>query len=106
MADSDSYASGNWLVAEGKEDEFVSRWIEFQEWTRDNAAGFRGANLLRSHKEPRRFVSVAHWDDDAAQARWRSTPGFLDKLSACREVCEDAQTGRFRRVASMSATRP
>jgi heme-degrading monooxygenase HmoA len=101
MAASDSFASGNWLVSEGSEDEFVSRWTEFVEWTRDNADGFREANLLRSAKEPRRFVSVTHWDDDSAQARWRSQPGFLEKLSACREVCDDAQTGRFRRVASI-----
>jgi heme-degrading monooxygenase HmoA len=101
MADSDSFASGSWHVSEGKEDAFVTRWLEFIEWTRDNADGFRGANLLRSVKDPRRFVSVAHWDDEAAQARWRSTPGFLDKLGACRELCDDAQTGRFRRVASV-----
>jgi heme-degrading monooxygenase HmoA len=101
MADSDSFASGLWVVSEGREDEFVSRWIDFVEWTRDNADGFREANLLRSGRDPRRFVSVAHWDDDAAQARWRSTPGFLDKLGACRELCDDAQTGRFRRVASV-----
>jgi heme-degrading monooxygenase HmoA len=100
MAASDSFASGLWFVSEGKEEEFVSRWIDFIEWTRDNADGFREANLLRSAKDPQRFVSVAHWDDDSAQARWRSTPGFLDKLGACRELCDDAQTGSFRRVAS------
>jgi heme-degrading monooxygenase HmoA len=104
MAASDSFASGNWIVPEGNEDEFVSRWIEFAEWTRDNAAGFRDANLLRSAKDPRRFVSVAHWDDDSAQAHWRSLPGFLERLAACREMCDDAQTGRFQRVASVAAT--
>jgi heme-degrading monooxygenase HmoA len=105
MVASDSFASGNWLVSEGKEDEFVSRWTDFIEWTRANADGFRRANLLRSAKEPRRFVSVAEWDDEDAQARWRSLPGFLDHLGACRELCDDAQTGRFRRVASVGATR-
>jgi len=102
MTASDSFASGNWIVVDGKEDEFVSRWKDFIEWTRDNAEGFRGADLLRSGKDPRRFVSVARWDDDDAQKRWRSTPGFLEKLGACRELCDEAQTGRFRRVASIS----
>jgi heme-degrading monooxygenase HmoA len=101
MAASDSFASGTWFVSEGNEDEFVARWIEFAQWTRDNADGFRGANLFRSGKDSRRFLSVAHWDDDSAQAVWRALPGFLEKLGACRELCDDAQTGRFRRVASV-----
>jgi heme-degrading monooxygenase HmoA len=105
MAASDSFASGTWFVREGREDEFVARWTEFAQWTRDNAEGFREANLLRSAKDPRRFLSVAHWDDDSAQARWRSLPGFLEKLGACRELCDDAQTGRFWRVASVAGRR-
>jgi 3-hydroxy-9,10-secoandrosta-1,3,5(10)-triene-9,17-dione monooxygenase reductase component len=31
----------------------------------------------------------------------RSLPGFLDKLGACLELCDDAQTGRFRRMVSI-----
>jgi heme-degrading monooxygenase HmoA len=101
MAASDSFASGNWLVREGLEDEFVSRWTDFLEWTRDNAEGFREASLLRSVQEPRRFVSFSEWDDDDAQAGWRSLPGFLDKLGACLDVCDDSETGRARRVVSV-----
>ena len=36
MADGVSYASGNWLVTSGSEDEFVSRWTDFLQWTRED----------------------------------------------------------------------
>jgi heme-degrading monooxygenase HmoA len=101
MADGASYASGNWLVKEGSEDDFLSRWTEFLEWTRDNASGFREANLLRDGGDPRHFVSFAQWDDDASQEGWRALPEFPGKLGACRELCEDFKGGAFTRVVSV-----
>jgi heme-degrading monooxygenase HmoA len=101
MADGDSYASANWLVAEGNEGEFEARWIEFLEWTRDNAQGFRGAELIRSERDPRRFVSFSRWDDESDQRAWRWIPEFVARFGACKDLCEETQGGTFRRVASV-----
>jgi heme-degrading monooxygenase HmoA len=101
MAEGDSYASGNWVVKEGNEDEFVSRWTDFLEWTRDTAHGFQDANLLRDGGDPRHFVSFARWEDDAAQEAWKASPDFPEKLGACRELCDDFRGGAFTRAVSV-----
>jgi heme-degrading monooxygenase HmoA len=101
MADGDSYASGNWLVKEGNEDDFVSKWNEFLQWTRDNADGFGNATLIRDADNPRHFVSFSDWADDQAKQGWQSSDGFSEKMGACRELCEDFQAFNFNRVASV-----
>jgi heme-degrading monooxygenase HmoA len=101
MAESDSYASGDWRVRDGSEDDFVARWTEFLEWTRDNADGLLEATLIRHRAEPYRFVSFARWADDASQDAWRELPEFPQKFGACRELCEDVKAGAFTRVVSI-----
>ena len=101
MSQADSYASGNWVVKEGNEDEFISRWIEFLEWTRDNAEGFGGATLIRDQEDPKHFISFAPWDSPEAQAGWRALPGFVEKFGACRELCEEVRGAPYVRVASI-----
>jgi|SRR5215211_2487104 len=101
MTEPASYASGNWRVSEGNEDQFVARWTEFLEWTRDSAKGFEEANLIRDAAHPLHFVSIARWADDASQQAWRELPEFGEKLGACRELCDDFQGGSFRRVVAV-----
>jgi heme-degrading monooxygenase HmoA len=101
MADAVSYVSGNWLVTKGSEDEFVSRWTQFLQWTLDNVAGFQEATLLRDADDSRHFVSFARWDDGGSRDAWRSSDGFAEKFGACRELCDDFQGGPFTRVASV-----
>jgi heme-degrading monooxygenase HmoA len=99
----DSYASGNWMVKEGNEDEFLARWNEFLEWTRDNADGFGHANLIRDVSNPRHFLSFAEWADAESRSAWREMDGFAQRFGACRELCDDVQAGVFDRVAAVSA---
>ena len=101
MADGVSYASGNWLVTSGSEDEFVSRWTDFLQWTRANIAGFQDANLVRDVVDSRHFVSFARFDDDASQGAWRSADEWAQKMGACRELCDDFQGGQFTPAASV-----
>jgi heme-degrading monooxygenase HmoA len=102
MEDADTYAMGNWSVKEGKEDEFLSRWREFLEWTRGNAAGFQQAFLLRNQDEPRHFRSYSTWDDPTSQQQWRTLPEFEQKLGACRALCDDFESGAYKRVLTIS----
>jgi heme-degrading monooxygenase HmoA len=53
------WASGQWQVRKGKEDEFVQRWTAWLTWTSENIPGFRSARLLRSDEDPLQYVSVS-----------------------------------------------
>jgi heme-degrading monooxygenase HmoA len=95
------WASGNWTVQEGKEDEFVERWKDWLGWSSENIAGFVSATLIRDTENPRHFVSFSDWTDDQAKQGWQSLDEFSEKMGACRELCEDFQKFDFTRVASV-----
>jgi heme-degrading monooxygenase HmoA len=86
------YTSGNWVVQEGQEEEFIRRWTEFTQWAQDNAAGAQGFILLRNMAEPRQFVSFGAWGDSDAVTAWRGSSEFAQYLGRCRELCEDFRT--------------
>ena len=83
------WASGSWQITPGKEEEFVQRWTEFLSWTRENREGFNQARLLKDHKDPQHFVSVAEWESPEARAGWQNDPGFPERMGACRALCTD-----------------
>jgi heme-degrading monooxygenase HmoA len=97
----DTYASGNWTVMEGREVEFVARWTEWLEWTRDSITGLMRATLLRDDQNPRHFVSIGEWSDAASRATWQADPGFAERLGAVQALCDDATTANFERAASV-----
>jgi len=65
------YASGNWTVKAGNEDEFVARWIAFLSESTKTAEGFGTARLLRDSDDPRHFLSFSEWTDAGALRRLR-----------------------------------
>jgi heme-degrading monooxygenase HmoA len=91
----DVYSSGNWLVKQGEEGEFVRRWRDFLEYARDNAQGFKSATLMRFADEPRRFVSVGVWESEKARADWKTLAEFSQKLGAARSLCDEFVGGDY-----------
>jgi heme-degrading monooxygenase HmoA len=83
------YVSGNWMVKEGSEDEFILRWTEFTGWSQANMAGAQGFTLLRQVDDPRHFVSFGSWQTREQVDAWRSNEGFQQRLARCRELCDD-----------------
>src|SRR5262245_43121249 len=83
------FASGDWVVAEGKQDEFLQRWTEFLQWTKAEAPGFIEAQLLRDAQDPRHFVSLSEWSDDAGRTSWRTHDDFRSHLEAARSLCDE-----------------
>jgi quinol monooxygenase YgiN len=83
------YTSGNWMVMEGKEDEFVRTWTEFTEWSLANAPGAETFLLIRDATNPGRFISFGAWEDAGNVAAWRDRPEFQQRLGACRALCDD-----------------
>ena len=97
----DPYASGNWRVKEGSEQEFIGRW---QAWLSTSTAavkGFGSARLLQDTGDPRHFVSFSAWEDPGSRDLWKTSPEFADGLASCRELCEDVRLADYSEVASI-----
>jgi heme-degrading monooxygenase HmoA len=84
-----AFASGRWLVTEGKEEEFLQRWTEFLRWSKAEASGFIEAHLLRDSESPRSFISLSEWTDAAARQGWKEQPAFRTHLDAARGLCDE-----------------
>src|SRR5918999_218938 len=97
----DHFASGNWQVSKGKEGEFVERWTEFLGWARETQPSQVSASLIRDDNDSSHFVSFAEWSDSAGRSAWRQDPGFAERLSACRSLCEDFYGGDYDRVVAI-----
>jgi heme-degrading monooxygenase HmoA len=95
------YASGNWLVKEGSEREFVARWRDWLTASTRDVPGFGSARLLQDRSDPRHFVSVSEWADPDSRDAWKSSPAFAEGLASCRFLCEDFQGGDFSKVVAV-----
>jgi heme-degrading monooxygenase HmoA len=95
------FASGNWQVTKGKENEFVDRWTEFLQWTRETQPELVSVRLVRRTEDPSHFVSFADWESAAARTSWKETSGFQDHLMACRSLCDQFDGGDYDRVVEL-----
>jgi heme-degrading monooxygenase HmoA len=82
------YSSGEWLVREGSEEDFVERWTTLIEWSLNNASGAESFVLVRSTEDSRRFLSLGAWENQEEQESWRGMPRMQELLSQGRELCE------------------
>jgi heme-degrading monooxygenase HmoA len=96
-----SYSSGEWLVREGSEEEFIERWNSFIEWTLNEAPGAVSFVLVRSTEEPRKFLSLGAWENQEAQEAWRAMPQMQVMLGHCRAVCDQFDTYRYTLAARL-----
>lgn len=47
------------------------------------------AMLLQNKDDPRKFVSLGPWENEASMITWRSTPEFKDFVNKAKELCEE-----------------
>jgi heme-degrading monooxygenase HmoA len=81
------YSHTLWHVRPAMEDEFVSRWVEWAEWSRRQGLEAQGT-LLRDCDEPCTFVSFAPWESMEAVRSWRALPGYQERVARLQEVVE------------------
>jgi heme-degrading monooxygenase HmoA len=98
---SEHYASGDWLVRQGSEDEFIDKWRGWLSRSSSGVAGFGWARLLRSNDEPRRFTSFSAWDDAGARDAWKQSTDFAEGFSICRGLCDEFRGGDFTEVVQI-----
>jgi heme-degrading monooxygenase HmoA len=90
-----AYASGNWLIKQGKEAEFVQKWRNWLEWSRDHAHGLKSAKLMRSADDPRRFVSMSKWESEQARADWKTSDEFKKMFAELRGLTDEFVGGDY-----------
>ena len=54
--------------------------------------------MLRSHDDPRRFISYSEWSDARARDAWKQSEGCAAGFAACRAIWDDFQGGDFTEV--------
>ena len=96
----DQYASGNWHVQAGSEDEFIARWQAFITESAKTSQGFGSARLLRDADDPRHFLSFSDWADAASRDAWKASPEFERGLTSSRELCDEFAGADSAQVAS------
>jgi heme-degrading monooxygenase HmoA len=95
------YASGNWRVKEGSEEEFIARWHAWLTESSKTVDGFGSAHLLQDADDPRHFLSFSNWNDGGARDGWKTGPVFAKGLAGCRELCDDFQGADYSEAASV-----
>ena len=97
-----AYSSGNWLVREGNEEDFIARWTTFAEWSLENAPGCESVVLVQDSDDARRFLSLGAWVDEEAMSAWRQRPEFGELLGACRGLCDEFAARSYTLAAAPS----
>lgn len=97
----DAYASGNWLVKQGKETEFIATWRAWLEWSRVHAQGLRWAKLMRSADDPRRFVSISAWENEKARADWKTSDEFKKMFADVRALTDEFVGGDYNELVAI-----
>jgi heme-degrading monooxygenase HmoA len=93
------FTSGDWVVKQGSEQEFIERWSDFAQWAKGNASGAGSFWLIQEKEEPSHFISFGSWADDDSVQSWRSGPEFPTRLGHVREVCDQFVAKDFHLVA-------
>lgn len=97
----DQYVSGNWVVNNGCQEEFIARWTSLLKWTRESAPGLVAARLIQDDNDPRHFISFATWESAEKMDAWRSRPEFAQMIGACRELCDDFRGSNYTLAAAV-----
>jgi quinol monooxygenase YgiN len=82
------YTSADWLINEGREDEFVRAWTEFVDWSLEEDVGALGGMLFQDGSEPRRFLSIGPWKSAEAANAWFTSPELQERSQPFRELAE------------------
>jgi quinol monooxygenase YgiN len=83
------YASADYRVKNGQQDELEAIFREWFEWTRAEFPDFGSATLIRDKADAHHFVSWSSWRDAASRDHWRTTEGFKSRLDKVRAICDE-----------------
>jgi heme-degrading monooxygenase HmoA len=82
------FTSADWLIREGREDEFVQAWTEFVDWSATDTDAALGGMLLQDSSDPHRFISIGPWSTAEAAYDWFRKPELEERSARLREIAE------------------
>ncbi len=95
------YSVGLWTARPGKEEMFKKSWEDFADWSKRNIPGAITALLLQDKDDPRKFLTVGPWKDDASVQKWRASPEFKAFVGRVKELCDEFRPMTFKAVVSI-----
>jgi heme-degrading monooxygenase HmoA len=95
------YAVDIWQVKTGREQDFISTWSAFTQWTLRTQPGAGQAYLLQDPAQPARFLSVSPWQSAEALHRWRDHSAFGAFVTQAQGLCDELQTQTLRLAATV-----
>lgn len=97
------YASGVWHVKQGNDGQFVQKWTEFLQWSREYYPSMVVAKLLHDKGAPGRYLSYSEWSDETSRDAWKQDPEFWTLIGACVALCEDMHGADYDVAAIVSS---
>lgn len=82
------YTYADWLIYEGRQDEFIQIWTEFVDWSSSETDAALGGMLLQDSSDQRRFISIGPWRTAEEAYDWFRNPELEARSAALREVAE------------------
>lgn len=82
------FTYADWVIHEGREEEFVQAWTEFVDWSTSDTDAALGGMLLQDRSDPRRFVSIGPWKMAEAAYEWFRKPEIEHRSARVRELAE------------------
>jgi pimeloyl-ACP methyl ester carboxylesterase/quinol monooxygenase YgiN len=99
------FASADYRVKEGKEEQLVATFKEWFEWTRREYDAFGSAKLIRDANDARHFVSWSSWKDAASRDAWRASEGFTRRLESVRALCDEFRGANYSLAVAVAEQR-
>lgn len=82
------FTAADWVIHDGRQDEFVRAWTGFVEWSLEGESGALGGMLLQDASDPTRFVSIGPWTSSEAARSFFTDPGLEERSRPFRELAE------------------
>lgn len=100
------FSIGAWTIKPGRENEFISAWNDFAQWTTELTSGASQGTLVQDIDEPRLFYCFWPFDDADAVRDWRSEPKYREFMMRMRAFCESYSPSITRLVGKVGGEAP
>ena len=95
------YSIGAWTIKPGRENEFISAWNGFAQWTTEVTFGASQGTLVQDIDEPRLFYCFWPFNSADDVRDWRSEPKFREFMMRMRAFCESCHPSIARVVGKV-----
>jgi quinol monooxygenase YgiN len=102
MQEGKTYATGNWMVKEGKTAIFVDTWRQLAQWSSDNNGAVE-AILIKDDDDSRHMISFSLWESDEQAAEQRKTLQWQAYTDELKSMCDSAKISQAHSVARVMA---